>query len=91
MLKKSQAIFWFDDYYNRVYQNLCHLISYIVYTYMQEGAAPLADEAALVPRVSPEEIKEKVAIKSVFVVDTRSVSYIIYISVQLIQYTLHVQ
>ena len=58
---------------------------------MQEGAAPLADEAALVPRVSPEEIKEKVAIKSVFIVDTRSVSYIIYISVQLIQYTIYVQ
>ena len=41
---------------------------------LQEGAAPLADETATVPRVSPEEIKGKIAIKSVFIVDSRGVS-----------------
>lgn len=44
---------------------------------MQEGADTLAEEAAKVPRVSPEELKEKLAIKSVYIVDTRSVSYLL--------------
>jgi len=55
---------------------------------LQEGAAPLADEASTVPRVSAEEIKEKIGVKSAFIVDTRSVcyiyKYIFTISIQLV-------
>ena len=54
-----------------------------MYVCLQEGAPSLADEAATVPRVSPEEIKEKIAIKFVFIVDTRSVSYHFTVSIQL--------
>ena len=53
---------------------VCTLCTCIIIR-LQEGAAPLADEASTVPRVSAKEIKEKIGIKSIFIVDTRSVCY----------------